>query len=199
MTSWSLSCRQVHPAAAQRYAALYGPAAAPIMIAMTIASTAMSVAGSIQQGQAQAAQAKYNAAVARNNQMIAQQNAQDALDRGAAEEQQQRKKTQMLIGQQRANLAVQGADLSSGSALDLVGDIAATGELDALTIRRNAALEARQYQVQGMNYQAENQLQQMAAGNARTASYFDATTSLLDGATKTAGYFDYTPEKKKVG
>jgi len=187
MTSWPISCRPMHPAAPQRYAALYGPAAAPIMIAMTIASTAMSVAGSIQQGQAQAAQAKYNAAVARNNQVIAQQNAQDALDRGAAEEQQQRKKTQMLIGQQRASLASQGADLSSGSALDLVGDIAGTGELDALTIRRNAMLEARQYQVQGMNYQADSQLQRMAASNAKTASYFDATTSLLNGASKLAG------------
>jgi hypothetical protein len=177
-----------HPAQPERYAMLYGPAAVPIMIAMTVASTAMSVAGNIQQGQAQAAQAKYNAAVARNNQVIAQQNAQDALDRGAAEEQQQRKKTQFLIGQQRSSLAAQGADLSSGSALDLVGDIAATGELDALTIRHNAALEARQYQVQGMDFQAESQLRRMEARNAKTASYFDAGASLLSGASKIAGY-----------
>lgn len=163
--------------------------ATAIGLAATVASTGMAVAGSIQQGQAQASQAKYNAAVARNNQVIAQQNAQDALDRGAVEEQQQRKKTQLLMGQQRASLAVQGADLGSGSALDLIGDIAGTGELDALTIRHNAALEARQFQVQGLNFLADSQLQKMQARNARTASYFDAGTSFLGGASKIADGF----------
>ncbi|HEX9449753.1 MAG TPA: hypothetical protein VF920_17325 [Dongiaceae bacterium] len=164
-------------------------ATSAIALAAAVAGAAVSAVGAIQQGQAQSQQAKYNAAVAHNNQIIAQQNAQDALDRGAAEEQQQRKKTQMLIGQQRSSLAAQGADLSSGSALDLVGDIAGTGELDALTIRHNAALEARQYQVQGVNFQAEGQLQKMQGRAAKTASYFDATSSLLSSASSVAGKF----------
>ena len=91
-----------------------------------------------------------------------------------------------LTGQQRASLAAQGADLSSGNSLDLVSDIAGTGELDALTIRRNAQLEARQYQVQGMNYQADSQLQLLGGQNALTSSYFDAGSSLLGGASKSA-------------
>jgi hypothetical protein len=175
--------------------------ATAISIAATVAASAVSAVGAIQQGQAQSQQAKYNAAVARNNQVIAQQNAQDALDRGAAEEQQQRKKTQMLMGQQRASLAAQGADLSSGSALDVVSDIAGTGELDALTIRRNAALEARQYQVQGMNFQADSQLQKMQGRAARTASYFNAGSSLLGGLS--SGFDAYskrptaTPQPEK--
>lgn len=163
-------------------------AMATASVAATIASTALSAYGAIQQSRAQAAQAKYNAAVARNNQVIAQQNAQDALDRGAAEEQ-QRKKTQMLIGQQRTSLAAQGADLSSGSALDLVGDVAATGELDALTIRRNAALEARRYQIEGANFQADSQMQRRQAANATTAGYFDLGTSILGGVSKIGGLY----------
>lgn len=164
-------------------------AMATASVAATIASTALSAYGAIQQSRAQAAQAKYNAAVARNNQVIAQQNAQDALDRGAAEEQQQRKKTQLLIGQQRTSLAAQGADLSSGSALDLVGDVAATGELDALTIRRNAALEARRYQIEGANFQADSQMQRRQAANATTAGYFDLGTSILGGVSKIGGLY----------
>lgn len=165
-----------------------------ISIGVAIAGAAVSAVGSIEQGQAQAQQAKYQAAVARNNQTIAQQNAQDALDRGAEQEQEQRKKTQFLIGQQRASLAAQGADLSSGTSLDLVSDIAGTGELDALTIRRNAQLEARQYQVQGMNYQADSQLQLLGGQNDLTSSYFDAGSSLLGGASKSAGiYADKKP------
>ncbi|HVJ40148.1 MAG TPA: hypothetical protein VM639_01575 [Dongiaceae bacterium] len=164
-------------------------AMATASVAATVASTALSAYGAIQQSHAQATQAKYNAAVAHNNRIIAQQNAQDALDRGAVEEQQQRKKTQLLIGQQRSSLAAQGADLSSGSALDLVGDIAGTGELDALTIRRNATLEARQYQIQGMNFQADSQLQRMQAANAKTSGYFDLGTSLLGGVSKIGGLY----------
>ena len=157
-----------------------------VSIGVAMASAAVSAVGAVEQGQAQQQQAKYQAAVARNNQTIAQQNAQDALDRGAEQEQEQRKKTQLLIGQQRASLAAQGADLSSGNSLDLVSDIAGTGELDALTIRRNAQLEARQYQVQGMNYQADSQLQLLGGQNALTSSYFDAGSSLLGGASKSA-------------
>jgi len=160
-----------------------------VSIGVAMASAAAAAVGSIQQGQAQSQQAKYQAAVARNNQTIAQQNAQDALDRGAEQEQEQRKKTQFLIGQQRASLAAQGADLSSGTSLDLVSDIAGTGELDALTIRRNAQLEARQDQVQGLNYQADSQLQTLAGKNAKTSSYLDAGTSLLGGASKSAGLY----------
>ena len=55
-----------------------------------------------------------------------------------------------------------------------------------LTIRRNAQLEARQYQVQGMNYQADSQLQLLGGQNALTSSYFDAGSSLLGGASKSA-------------
>jgi hypothetical protein len=162
-------------------------ATAVASLAAAAISAGVSVVGSIQQSRAQSAQAKYQAAVARNNQIIAQQNADDALKRGDIEEQKQRQKVQLLLGQQRAGFAAQGADLTSGSVLDILGDTAATGELDALTIRNNAAREARQYMLQGVNFQADAQLYQMQAKQAQTAGYFDATTSFLGGASKFTG------------
>lgn len=158
-----------------------------ITIGVTIASTALAAVSSIQQGKAQAQQAKYNAAVAKNNQIIANQNAEDALKRGAADEAEQRKKTQLLLGQQRAGFAAQGADLGSGSVLDILGDTAAMGELDALTIRGNAEREARQFRVQGANYAADAQLKRMEARQATTKGYFDMGSSILGGASKLVG------------
>lgn len=153
-------------------------------LAVAAISAGVSTVGAIQQSQAQSAQAKYQAAVARNNQIIAQQNADDALKRGDVEEQKQRQKVQLLLGQQRTGFAAQGADLTSGSVLDILGDTAATGELDRLTIRNNAEREARQYMLQGVNFQADAQLYQMQAKQAQTAGYFDATSSLLGGASQ---------------
>ena len=45
-------------------------------------------------------------------------------------------------------MAANGVDLSSGSPLDILGDTAMYGELDALTIRSNAEREAYGYRVQ---------------------------------------------------
>ncbi|MET1025620.1 MAG: hypothetical protein ABWY00_00525 [Dongiaceae bacterium] len=163
--------------------------ATAIAIAATAVAAGVSAVGAVQQGQAQSQQAKYNAAVARNNQVIANQNADDALKRGEVDETEQRKKTQLMLGQQRAGFAAQGADLGSGSVLDILGDTAATGELDALTIRGNAQREARQYLVQGNDLSAEATLKGMEARQARTAGYFDMTSSLLGGVSKGASMY----------
>lgn len=42
------------------------------------------------------------------------------------------------MAMQRAAMASQGGDVNDGSPVDLFGDTAAKGELDALTIRSNA-------------------------------------------------------------
>ena len=161
-------------------------------LAVAAISAGVSTVGAIQQSQAQSAQAKYQAAVARNNQIIARQNADDALKRGDIEAQKQRQKVQLMLGQQRAGFAAQGADLTSGSVLDILGDTAATGELDRLTILNNSAREARQYMLQGVNFQADAQLYQMQAKQAQTAGYFDATSSFLGGASKVgSSYIDF--------
>lgn len=75
--------------------------------------------------------------------------AKDAIARGAQEESKFRQGVRGLIGSQRAGFAAGNIDVSYGSAVDVQAESAFMGELDALTIRTNAAREAWGYRVQG--------------------------------------------------
>jgi hypothetical protein len=81
------------------------------------------------------------------NAEFAEWQAVDALDRGKVNEKRQRQTTEGVIGSQRTSFAAQNVDVNKGSSLDVQADAAYLGELDALTIRNNAAKEAYGYRV----------------------------------------------------
>lgn len=82
------------------------------------------------------------------NATIAEIQAQDAIARGKIEEKKSRRVTEQVIGAQRTGFAAQGVDVNRGSALEVQADAAYLGELDALTIRNNAAKEAWGFRTQ---------------------------------------------------
>lgn len=143
--------------------------------ALTVAATGLQAFGSIQQG-------NYQAAVARNNQIIANRAADDATERGIEAERQQRMKTQQVLGRQKAAMAANGLDISSGSPVDILSDTARFGEYDALTIRSNAEREAYGYRTQAAQYGAEAKM-------AKRSGYLNAAGSLLTGASKVGSQF----------
>ncbi len=83
---------------------------------------------------------------------FAEYQAQDALARGVVNTKRQRQATNQVIGAQRTSFATQGVDVNQGSALDVQADAQYLGELDALTIKNNAAKEAYGYHVQAEDY-----------------------------------------------
>jgi hypothetical protein len=154
---------------------------------MTLAGTGMSAMGQMQQGQAAKAQGDYQAAVARNNSILAERQAADAEARGAEAERQQRIKTQLVLGKQTSALAASGVQLDEGSSgLDILGDTAQYGELDALTVRTNAAREAWSYRAQGGNYEAQARLNELQGSSGQMAGMVGAGASLLTGAGSVA-------------
>ena len=140
------------------------------------------------QGQRHAAAAKaneyrYQAQVDDNNRKVALWKAQDAKDRGAKEEAAFRTKVAQLKGRQKSVLAASGVEIGDGSALDILGDTAALGELDALTIRSNAEREAYEQKVNASNLAANASMKRMGANNAIIAGKIGSMTSLLTGAS----------------
>lgn len=135
-------------------------------IAMGV-SALMSAQQNKQAGEASAAANMQNAAISRMQ-------AQDSLQRGEFESDQQRLKTTGAIGSQRAGFAGNGVDVNSGSASIVQEDTAALGELDALTIRNNAARQAWGYDVQADQYE-------QAAGNAKKS----ANNAIMGGLVST--------------
>lgn len=142
--------------------------------------------GAVTTGGANADAAQYQAAVARNNQIIAEQNAQYATKAGDSQEANLRQKTAQTIGMQRAQMAANGVDIGSGSPLRLQEDTAKIGELDALTIRNNAARAAYGYRVQGSDFGSNAALLDKQAANARTAGGIGAFSSIVGGAGSVA-------------
>lgn len=149
---------------------------------LMIGSTVMGGVSSIQQGNAAAASANYNAQVSDMNAKVADQNARDALERGKIEEQQKRQEVAMLTGRQKAAMGANGVDIGFGSPLDTLVDTAMLGEIDALTIRSNAAREAYGYNVQGANGRADAALSRSSAKGAKKGGYLSAFGTVLGGA-----------------
>lgn len=94
---------------------------------------------------------KFNADVANQNARQNEQAANDAINRGNAEAEKQRSRARQLAGSQAATMSASGLDLSSSGALDMFGDTAAMGELDALTLVNNASREAYGLRMQAAN------------------------------------------------
>lgn len=92
--------------------------------------------------------AEEQAKLAEFNATIAELNADDAIQRGQEEEQRFRAGVRGLIGSQRAAYAASNIDVGFGSALAVQEDTAQLGELDALTIRNNAARESWGFKVE---------------------------------------------------
>lgn len=156
-------------------------------LALMAVGTLVSAYGQIQQGKSAKAAADYQAAVANNNAIIAGRQADDARKRGEIAADQQRLRTRLLIGQQRATLASSGVLVDTGSALDLTAGTAGVGELDALTIQSNAEREALGFETQGMNFTASATLSRFEGQQAVTAATTGAFGTLVTGGGKVAG------------
>ena len=131
--------------------------------------------------------------IAANNAQIATWQAEDAIVRGDREASRSRLKTRQLKGSQRAALAANGVDLGEGSALNILADTDYFGELDAGTIKDNAAREAWAIRNQATNFTSEGSLLRSRAD--MESPVFAASTSLLTGANRVASHWYSQPRK----
>lgn len=134
---------------------------------LAIGGTALSAVGQVKAGNASKAAAEFNA-------KVAEAQADDAIVRGQISEARYRQGVRVLIGSQRAGFAAQGVDVGVGSPVDLVADTAFIGELDALTIRNNAAREAWGFRMNAQSFRLGGQA-------AVSASRFSAASTVLGG------------------
>lgn len=139
------------------------------------ASLMSSAFGTVMDSYGQYQAGKTNQKIANRNADISRRQAADARFRGGEAEGRQRLATAMKIGEQRAQMSAAGIDVGAGSALDVLGDTAAFGEQDALTIRANAEREAWGYGQQAVNEEFSGKV-------ARQKGTQGAMSSLIGGA-----------------
>lgn len=150
-------------------------------LAVGLAGTVMQAAGQQQQANAQAAQANYQMQVAHNNTITARQLAKDAVLRGDAAVADQQRKNAQRRGMVAATMAANGVDIGSGSPLDAIGDTAAMGHMDALTVYSTYDRERMSHAAQAGNFSAEAQLAAMRRDEARRAGRIGVATTLIGG------------------
>ena len=142
---------------------------------LIIAAAAISAASTLKQGQAAKEQADFQAAVQR-------QQAEREREIAAAQEDDFRRQQDRLMGSRQARLGGSGVVPSTGSPLLASEDLA--GETEAQSLRIRAGGEAASTRLQ------QQALLATAQGDAaRTASFFEAGSTLLSGLNK-AGVFD---------
>lgn len=163
----------------------------------SLAGAGISALGSIQQGKAAAASANYNAQMAANNAAIQRQNSSFAAQEGTANTEAASMKARAEYGAIKANQGASGVDVGSGSSVDVRSSARELGQLNALTVRSNAARQAYGYQTAAMNDEAQSGLDKSQAANASTAGYIGAGSTLLGGIGSTAS--NYATFKNKGG
>lgn len=138
---------------------------------------------------ANSAYAAYNAQVAANNQLIAQENSRLASAAGNQQATIEGQKTRAAVGGIKAQQAASGIDVNRGSAVDVRSSAAELGELNALTVRSNAARQAYGYDVQAASAGGQAGLDSAMAGNAANAGRINQISSLLAGASSAGSQF----------
>ena len=142
------------------------PMCDPVTLMTAAASAASTVIGITQQVQrAQAQQADYGFLAAQQRTAAAadEQRAQFAEQQGEADVDAARQKTAQQLGAAQARLAAQGTDLL-GSPIDVLGDLAASGAEDALSLRYRSMQHAWENRVRGAARQAEARRYETEAG-----------------------------------
>lgn len=161
--------------------------AAAVSAVAGIAGGVVGGVSSYQQGKAQQAQYNYQAKVNEENAKIAQENANVQRQQGIEEARLQRIKAASTIGSQKTAMAANGVDITQGTAVDVIADAAAMGELDALQTQYNYEMKARSYEAQAGNFQNQANLDVISGKNAYTAGKIGAVQSGLTGLQQTAG------------
>jgi hypothetical protein len=113
----------------------------PVTTMIAGARALVGVAEQQQRAAGERAQLDWQAALARNRAALAEYGAREAEQEGERDEDRARRRSAALLGAQQARLAAQGSDLA-GSPVDLLADLAASGEEDALERRWRSQREA---------------------------------------------------------
>lgn len=147
-----------------------------VMATIAVGTTAYNVASDIKGAKGAKKTANFQAG-------ILEQQASDTIGIGNEAAGRSEAQTRGLTGAQRASMAAQGVDISSGSAADVISNDQRTGAIEAATIRNNAAREAL-----GLRKQAT--LVRMGGANQAQGYKNQATGSLLSGAASLYGIYN---------
>lgn len=161
---------------------------AALPLVLTVASTAFSVLGAIQQGNAAQAQYQAQAQAQEYNAKVSENQALAANQQSAAREDAERRQRRIALGNARASISQSGLT-DTGSVLDMFDQSAINSELDILNTRYEGQMAARGFNEQAVLDRYGASVARSNASSAKSASWLNAGSALLSGAS--SGYATY--------
>lgn len=141
----------------------------------------MSMGNAYAQGLSQKTQAQFTSTQYAINKEVAGEQANEERSKGDIEAGQMELQGRQEAAKQRVAEAATGADVNSGSALELQSDTAWQSMQNQITIKNNAWRQAWGYDMQASDYGLESEFYGMAGSNAMT-------NTLLTGGLQAVGY-----------
>jgi hypothetical protein len=126
------------------------------------ANIGLTAGATISSTMASRAQERFEGKVLSLNQRIVEEQASDVLRRSEFDIRQVRLRGAQIAGSQRARLAVQGIDISEGSAAEVQRQTAELTAEDVKTIRSNAYREAAGFKIQSIGIASQRRLARIA-------------------------------------
>jgi hypothetical protein len=166
------------------------PVTASVMAGIGIASSVLGgitgAAGSVESGNANATMYQYKAGVAAINQQINKQNANWATQTGEISAEEKGLKAGQDIAETKVVQAASGFDVNTGTGSSVRDSQTSVAEFDQGIIRWDAAKTAYGYETKAATDEAEGQVDLQAAGQAQTAGWIGAASSILGGVSGVA-------------
>lgn len=158
----------------------------------------MSAGSAYAQGTSQKAQADFTAAQYGINQKIAGEQGIEAKAQGDIQAGQAEEQGRQQVAQQRVDQAATGADVNSGSALDLQSDTTWQAKQNQVTIRNNAWRQAWGYNVQAIDYGMQGEMSKMAGQNAMNNTFLTGGMQAVGyGVQAGSSYYKYNSSRGK--
>lgn len=157
--------------------------------ALPYITAAIGAAGAISSSNAQQAQLKSQAVADDMNAQALKQQAGQVRALANMDEEQQRRKARIVMGEQRAAITAAGIGLTSSTGEGLAVQSAINAERDDLSIRYGGLLEAHGLMAKSAEsaYQAKAARSQIGA--VKASGYLNAASSALSGYTSGGGTF----------
>jgi hypothetical protein len=166
-----------------------GATASMISAATTGAQVGFGFMQHQQNAQAASQRGRFANDVAERNAQLAERQGRDAINVGELEANRMRGQTDQEVSSGRAAAGAQGVDVNVGSPAAVTDSRKLVGDVDALTIRNNAARAAWGYDVEAANERMNGKLALLAGENEAAGERLSSVSTLLGGASSMYGLY----------
>jgi len=156
--------------------------------ALLVGGAVIGAVGELQEGRAAEAEASASQKISNYNAAVMEQESNTAIEKAKFDMHRSQDEGQRQIGSLIASLGASGAQLGTGAPQRILEEQIAQNELDKLLIGYEGMNKAARAESQATEYRMQGQLAKMRGENAKTASYFGAGSSLLQGFGSAALY-----------